>query len=57
MKIKLIRRPKFGQDFYWPNCARSEAFCELIGRKSLTSDRLDLIRRMGFDVLIKEDKT
>lgn len=44
----------YNREEYRPSCEKAQMFAELLGQKNLTRKNIDLIKKMGFVVRIKE---
>mgnify|MGYP001575319182 FL=1 len=53
LTLKHIR--SYGNDRYYPACKTSSVLCELLGRKSLTADQVNILKR-AFDIEVKNEK-
>lgn len=54
MNIYLKHIIAYGNHRYYPDCELSKMLCELLNRKSLTQEQVELIEKHGYKVLPDE---
>lgn len=52
-KVFVAVRSVYGNDLIYPQCEVSQIFADISGKKTLTVEILDLIKRIGFEVEFK----
>lgn len=52
--IKVSVREYFGRITVRPECPASRLFAELLGQKNLTQENIEVIRRLGYRIEVKE---
>jgi len=57
MILQLYRREVYGRILYYPANKTALYLCSLLGTKTLSSDRFDLLELMGFKIEITERKS
>lgn len=50
MKLSLKHIRSYGNDRYYPVCALSTMICELLNRKSLTMEQIEIIKKFNYKV-------
>jgi len=55
LKIVVAAKNRYGTWFFYPLCERSKIFVQMIGGKTLTTQSLGYIKKMGYDVEVKTD--
>lgn len=56
MTLYVLRFFHHGVITFRPQCETSAAFCELLKQKTLTADDIEGIKRLGYQVKIKEEE-
>lgn len=54
LRIILKHVRSYGNDRYYPACPLSQMICELLNRKSLTFEQLEIIKSHGVSVEIND---
>ena len=52
MKILLKEKSVYGNTLIYPNCETSNLFAKLIGTKTLNTSDINVIRLLGYEVII-----
>lgn len=52
-QIKLINRPSYGNDRYFPDCELSRLLCQLLGKKTLADSKIAILKAAGYVVVIQ----
>jgi len=52
--LYLIKRKKFNDYLYYPDCDLSRILCKLMKVTAIPEDRLPILKEMGWDVGIQE---
>lgn len=52
MKILLKEKSVYGNTLTYPNCEISKLFAKLIGTKTLNNNDINVIRMLGYEVII-----
>lgn len=56
MKLVIEKRCVYGNEMYYPACDTSSQFCLLLGTKTLTKDKLKIIKDMGLTISLKTEE-
>lgn len=46
-KIKLLRHLQYGSERLYPDCPLSEAMCQMMDKKTLSSDQVNILISVG----------
>lgn len=57
MEITIELKDVYGQRLAYPVCVKAKIFAELTGKKTLTSDALRQISRLGYEIKVKPQPT
>lgn len=55
-EIWITTKSVYGQERYYPSCQLASKFCELLGVKTFTLDKLKTIKSMGIEVKVKQSQ-
>ena len=53
IKVKIISQ--YGNQRIFPACAKAELFCKIAGATTLTDDRIQAIKALGYAVTVVHD--
>jgi len=58
MSLKIIIKKKtvYGNTLYYPVCENGIKFCQLIGKKTLDLRDISIIKSLGYDVELEQEK-
>lgn len=56
MKIIIKKKSVYGKDLYYPLCENSKIFANLTDSKTLTLYSLQLIKQLGYEIEVEQDK-
>jgi hypothetical protein len=56
LQIKVKKKITYGNDFYYPVCETAKKFALLIKRKSFTKRYLEIIKSMGYEIKLEEER-
>lgn len=48
MDLTIEIKSIYGEEKIYPACAKSQAFCDLLGQKTLTRSNINKIKAMGY---------
>lgn len=55
MTIRVEAKNRYGTWFYYPVCERAKIFQEIVGSKTLTTEVLTLIKKLGYEVDVETE--
>jgi hypothetical protein len=55
MKIFINVKSSYGQCRFYPGCEKSWALADIAGTKTLTENTLKQAKRLGFEIVYKQD--
>jgi|TARA_R100001443_G_scaffold21636_1_gene33872 hypothetical protein len=50
MKIQVTHKSHYGTDYLYPACSNARAFCSIAGKKTLTSDIITNVKKLGYEI-------
>jgi hypothetical protein len=55
ISIKIV--PQFGKERFFPADKAADLFCEIAGAKTLTREKIECIKQLGYEVKVVHDIT
>lgn len=55
MELVLFASNRHGRPIYYATCEKGEALCRLMDTLSVPVGKFDLIKMLGFEIVISED--
>lgn len=53
-EITVSIKQVYGNDTVYPECTRAKLFAELLGQRTLTFTDLNIIKKLGFHITVKQ---
>ena len=56
LKIIIKKKTVYGNELFYPVCEDAKKFCQLIGKKTLDLRDISIIKSLGYEVKLEQDK-
>ncbi len=54
MEILVEIKNVYGNETIYPACAKASLFCEIAGTKTITNQTKDLIKQLGYTIVVNQ---